>query len=124
MDTIFDLSLQRLKWLGVRQARVAENIANANTPNFKARDVAPFSEVMIALLQGRNSDTDSTVTSTGRPVVRTSLVSSSNQTFSGNSVNTEDELLKLSDNVKSYALATNVTRSYQRLILASVKGSA
>ena len=28
-----------------RQAVIAENIANADTPGFKARDLAPFSEV-------------------------------------------------------------------------------
>jgi flagellar basal-body rod protein FlgB len=33
-------------WLSVRQATIAENIANANTPGFGARDVEPFVSVI------------------------------------------------------------------------------
>ena len=39
---LFDLAFQRSQWLTVRQSVVAENIANANTPNYRARDVEPF----------------------------------------------------------------------------------
>ena len=39
---LFDLAFQRSQWLSVRQSVVAENIANANTPNYRARDVEPF----------------------------------------------------------------------------------
>lgn len=124
MDSIFDLSLERLRWLGVRQSRVAENIANSNTPNFKARDVVPFSEVMGSLMQLRNGETDATGAASSRPAIRSILLDGRAQTLSGNTVSTEDELLKLSDNVKSYTLATNVTRAYHRLVLGSLKGSA
>lgn len=37
---LFDLAFRRNEWLGAKQAAIAGNIANANTPGFKAqRDV-------------------------------------------------------------------------------------
>ena len=33
----------RLAWLGSRQTVLARNVANANTPGFKADDLEPFS---------------------------------------------------------------------------------
>ena len=43
---LFDLASQQARYLAVRQATIASNVANANTPDYKARDVVPFSEVM------------------------------------------------------------------------------
>ena len=43
---LFELADQRLKWLGARQQALAQNVANADTPGWKARDVAPFSTVL------------------------------------------------------------------------------
>ncbi|RYF10860.1 MAG: hypothetical protein EOO77_20625, partial [Oxalobacteraceae bacterium] len=39
---LFRLAEKRLNWVEQRQQVLAQNIANANTPNFKARDVSPF----------------------------------------------------------------------------------
>ena len=33
-------------WLSVRQATIAENIANANTPGFRSKDLEPFTTVI------------------------------------------------------------------------------
>jgi flagellar basal-body rod protein FlgB len=43
---LLDLAEQRLKWLGARQSVLAANVANADTPGWKARDLKPFSEVL------------------------------------------------------------------------------
>lgn len=45
---LLDLAEQRLKWLGARQGVLAANVANADTPGWKARDLTPFSEVLAA----------------------------------------------------------------------------
>jgi Flagella basal body rod protein len=39
---LFDLASQQARWLSARQIAVAENIGNANTPGYKAKDVPPF----------------------------------------------------------------------------------
>ncbi len=43
---LFDLASRQAEWLSVRQAAVSGNVANANTPAFKARDVEPFKDVL------------------------------------------------------------------------------
>lgn len=49
---LLDLAEQRLKYLGARQGVLATNVANADTPGWKARDLQPFT----AVLAGANSD--------------------------------------------------------------------
>src|SRR5579872_4545556 len=39
---IFDLAERRLDWVDRRQAVLAQNIANANTPQYQPHDVQPF----------------------------------------------------------------------------------
>ncbi|MBT3306672.1 MAG: flagellar basal body rod protein FlgB [Alphaproteobacteria bacterium] len=40
--TLFNMVKKRMAWLGQRQEVVAQNIANADTPGYKARDVKGF----------------------------------------------------------------------------------
>ena len=54
---LFSMAKRSLNWLARRQDVLAENIANANTPNYKARDVTPL-------------DFESTVKTTLTPEVR------------------------------------------------------
>ncbi len=44
--SLFDLADKRLQWLGTRQGVLARNVANADTPGWKAQDIRPFAEVM------------------------------------------------------------------------------
>jgi flagellar basal-body rod protein FlgB len=39
---LFDLAEKRLLWLDQRQQVLAQNIANADTPDYQARDLTPF----------------------------------------------------------------------------------
>jgi len=40
--TIFNAIKQRMQWTAMRQEVLAQNIANADTPKFHARDMKPF----------------------------------------------------------------------------------
>src|SRR5262249_21353878 len=40
---LFSLVAQRLGWLSERQRVLAENVANADTPGYRAHDLAPLS---------------------------------------------------------------------------------
>ena len=40
--TLFKLAASHNTWLSERQLTIAANVANADTPNFRAQDVAPF----------------------------------------------------------------------------------
>lgn len=43
---LFQLASARMQWLGERQKVVAANIANADTPDYRARDVTPFEDFL------------------------------------------------------------------------------
>ena len=45
---LFDLAARHTRWAAARQATIAGNIANANTPGYKALDIEPFAEVLDA----------------------------------------------------------------------------
>ena len=46
--TLFGVIKRRLAWLSQRQETIAQNIANADTPNYRARDLKPvkFKELL------------------------------------------------------------------------------
>ena len=43
---LFELASRHMTWLAERQALTAANIANADTPGYRARDVRPFSTAL------------------------------------------------------------------------------
>src|SRR3954465_8957785 len=43
---LLGLASQHMKWLSVRQVAVSQNLANVNTPGFRAMDVRPFHDVL------------------------------------------------------------------------------
>ena len=111
----------KMQWHQERQRVLAENVSNANTPNFKPTDLVEpkFDKVGSAVGGGFGS----------LPMLRTSAshisASAGAQTFNGdggrsgfltkpagNAVNLEDQMLKVSANQMDYAAATSLyTRS-------------
>ena len=43
---LFDLASRQAQWLAARQTTISGNVANANTPGYRARDVEPFADVL------------------------------------------------------------------------------
>jgi flagellar basal-body rod protein FlgB len=111
----------KMQWHQERQRVLAENISNANTPNFKPSDLVEpkFDKAGSAVAGGFGS----------LPMIRTSAAhigaTGGGQTFNGdggksgfltkpagNAVNLEDQMLKVSANQMDYAAATSLyTRS-------------
>jgi len=53
---LFALADKRLQWLGARQGVLAENVANADTPGWKSRDLKPFAAVLAQSALGQRLD--------------------------------------------------------------------
>ena len=49
---LFDLAEQRLAWTDQRQAVLAQNIANANTPGYKPHDLQSFAAALADVQRG------------------------------------------------------------------------
>ena len=126
MDQIylFGLSSRRAEWLANRQAVVAENIANVNTPGYKAKDVKGFSDVMESTqLAMANTNDVHMVGSAGRSVeVDEEAENSWDVVHSGNSVTIEQEMLKSGEVSAQYTLNASIAKAFHRFFLTSVKG--
>ena len=126
MDPInfFSLASQQNRWLSVRQSVIAQNVANVNTPGFKALDVEPFEAILDSTgiemrktrpnhlspsgLSGKEAETEEN----GKWQV----------VHSGNSVALEEQMLKAGEVAGAYARNTSVFKTFHRMLLASTRG--
>jgi flagellar basal-body rod protein FlgB len=121
---IFDVTAQQGRWLAVKQATIATNVSNANTPGYKAQEVRAFDEVLdrtrLTLASTHAGHLD-----TGGADVRSAVTKAADPwevSHSGNSVSLEQEMLKASEVNRSYALNTSIVKAFHRMYLASAKG--
>ncbi len=120
---VFDWAFRQNDWLSQRQAVIAGNIANANTPGFKAKDVADFE---MALKQSAAAPLTATSASHILPADAPKAflekrVDGAEVLHSGNSVNIEAEFLKAGDVMRSYSMNTQVVKSFNRMLLLAAK---
>lgn len=103
---LFDLAARQADWLSVRQAAVANNIANANVPSYQAQDVSPFESQMkvaqvrleathpahVGVPKGQGATQESaekaTMETVGGPVVLETELARSNEVRVGMELNT------------------------------------
>jgi flagellar basal-body rod protein FlgB len=120
---LLDLASQQQRWLTVRQAVVAQNIANANTPGYKAMDVGGFQD----LFDGAQFQLASTNPAHLGidPLDPGSAATKEDQPWevshSGNSVSLEQEMLKAGQVNRDYSLNTSVVKTFNQMLAASVK---
>lgn len=123
-NDIFTLAGQSARWVSARQTVLAENIANANTPNYRARDVKAFSATLdqtgMAMARTNAAHMNLAIGAAGDDTAIVEDVIGST-THSGNSVSIENELVKLGEGKRDMALGTAVVKSFQRLYLAGLK---
>lgn len=126
MDQIylFSLASRRAEWLGNRQAIVAENIANVNTPGYKGKDIKGFSDAMEATqLAMAGTSPLHLAAAGGRDVaVEETAEDAWDVTHSGNSVSLEQEMLKSGEVARDYSLNASITKAFHRFFLTSLKG--
>ncbi|QAY96188.1 flagellar basal body rod protein FlgB [Methylovirgula ligni] len=121
---LFDLASTQQNWLATRQAVVAQNIANANTPGYVAKEVAPFKNVY------DQTQLDLVSTSPGHMALdplnaddATKDASPWEVVPSGNSVSMEREMLKANEVSREYSMNTAIVKAFAQMYTVSVKGS-
>src|SRR5882672_780237 len=100
---LFSLLTNRMSWLSSRQSVLSENVANAATPNYVARDLKPMDFAKV--LAGENSGTALATTNVRHIALRGAEATPFDQedalgdggTPTGNIVSLEQEMIKLSD---------------------------
>ena len=120
---LFDLASRHAQWASVRQVTISGNIANANTPGYRALDVEPFTAVLdktaLAMAQTRPGHLD--VTGTGVEPGKVAKQDSWDITHSGNSVSLDQELIKAGEVNRAYSLNTSIVRSFHKMLLSVVR---
>jgi len=114
----------RLHFLSARTNVLAENIANADTPGYVARDVsAPdFSKLAHAeTLKTTNARHIQTASSQSAP--RPHPAPDGEASLNGNEVSVETQMMKLSETRMNYQLAATVYRKGLDLIRLAARGS-
>ncbi|MBY0256445.1 flagellar basal body rod protein FlgB [Methylobacterium sp.] len=123
---LFDLASQQARYLAVRQATIASNVANANTPDYKARDVVPFSEVMARTTAMGMSMTESAHVTSGEGRIPTKPITALqawDALSTSSSVSLEQEMLKAGEVSRQHNLNMGITKVFDRMLKAAVRGS-
>ncbi len=118
---IFGMMTERMSWLSQRQRVISQNIANADTPEYRARDIADlkFKDSMARNAMKVNltvSDPQHVTLPEDRARFSEGKSGSVYETsISENSVVLEEQMMKLSQNAGDYTLATSLYRKYTAL---------
>lgn len=125
MDTVnlFALASQQSRWLAVRQAAVAGNVANVNTPGYGTADIEPFERVLdksaVRLASTSPAHLFGNVSAEGFKVTQEDTGNALMP--SKNTVVLEDELLKAGEIRRGFELNTAIVRAFHRMTLMSMK---
>src|SRR5271166_2384228 len=120
---LFQVASQKSEWLSARQTAVANNVANANTPGYRALDVQPFSAVLDAspIAMAATDPGQLGADALARDAFRQVETDPTEETLSGNTVNLEQEMIKLGDVTRDFTMTANIRRAFHQLMLSALK---
>jgi flagellar basal-body rod protein FlgB len=109
---LFDLAEQRLAWSERRTEVLAQNIANADTPRWRPRDLKPFAAALLqpGVALAQTSPLHLAPPGGGDPAV--TQAPRGEQAPDGNAVSVEAELVKLAETDTGHALVTDLYKKY------------
>lgn len=105
---------ERMSWLNVRQAVLAQNVANADVAGYQAHDLKPldFEQVLQNSVQPNSvslATTDSRhIAPEDQPSFADALTADTEATGGGSTVSPEQEMMKVSETQAQYQAAINL----------------
>jgi len=125
--TLFGMMKARLGWLARRQEILAQNVANADTPNYKPKDIKPLN--FKRFLRGQTARMPLTITSpmhnagTRRASSPFGIQENTNPyetSPDGNAVVLEEQMAKIGDTQLQHALTTELYRKHMSMIKIAI----
>jgi len=123
---VFEMSSAMAQHAAARHSVVAQNIANADTPGYRAQDITPFSQTLQS--QGMNSSDfallrtrDGHFTSQSKPAQHspnTQRVPS--ESLNGNSVSLEMEMVKSIESQRQHNRAVSIYKNAMTVLRTSL----
>ncbi len=127
--SVFKRLNARMRWLTARQAVLAQNVANVDTPGYMAREIkAPSFGRALALMKPAETSAPSTaghvrlaskMAAEGTSVVRENV----DVSLSGNSVDLEQELKKSADAAMDYQTMSHLYRKHMEMLRMAVQSN-
>jgi flagellar basal-body rod protein FlgB len=116
---IFALAERKLSWIDTRQQQLSQNIANADTPGYKPRDVEPFSSVLsqFDITPARTSPLHLVAISEHLPGTTKTVGETAPD---GNAVSLETEMTKVAQDDTSQQLVNNLWKSYMGMFMTAL----
>ena len=116
---LFDLAEARMAWVDRRQQVLAQNIANADTPGYKPRDVTPFaSQLESVLALTRPDPADLAGPEDSAASLKKSLTPQ--VAVDGNAVSVTDQLAKVADTSSTQELVQNIYKKYMGFFMTAL----
>jgi len=121
---VFRIGHDRARWLAARVAVVASNVANADTPGYRAKDISPFGSVLneariemqrsqaLHLAPGQDIETRFGVAPREGGIEK----------HSGNTVSLETEMAVLGETKGQQSAVTAILGAFHRMLLSSSRG--
>ena len=102
---------------------IANNVANANTPGFRARALQPFSEVLdhTQLSLAATSPAHLGLSPADAQAAATTEDQPWEVSESGNSVSLEQEMIKAGDVNRTFSLNARLVKAFHGMLIASVR---
>ena len=134
--SLFSMLTRRMEWLGERQRVLAENVANADTPGYRPRDLkAQDFGTELARVRGAEASVTMARTQTGhmstasfdtKPTERavSRREPGSETTPVGNAVVLEEEMIKLAQVQMEHETVAGLYRKYSGMIRAAIGSTA
>lgn len=124
--SLFSLLGKRMAFLGRRQEILSQNIANANTPGYRAKDIRE--DGFKSMLAGHAPSltlkaTDAAHIGMPPPAVPTAEVVESPDTPAGpdgNTVELQDEMVKVGETAAQYQMVTSLYRKQLNMIRIAI----
>jgi flagellar basal-body rod protein FlgB len=118
---LFDAIAKRLSWLGERQSVLAQNVANADTPGYVAKDMKQPDFAKLVAGAGTHLPMLRTDAKHILPVSATGQFEETAEPVTesapnGNTVQLEDQMMKISSNASDHALTTSIYKKQLALL--------
>ena len=128
---VFSALTDKMRWHQARQGLLAENVANAETPGYRGRDLAQYD-----LADRASGFSSASITTLATQPMHFSVSSSEGGAFGaqrmanfeitpeGNGVSLEDEMMKVTTNMMDYQAATTVYQKSIKILKTALGRSA
>ncbi len=115
---LFGLLDRRIAWLDARQGVLSQNVANADTPGYAARDLPSFARALSGASLAPAVTSDRHISPTAGGTAARKLASE--KAPDGNGVRLDEQLTRIADTDTAHELATTLYRKYLGLFRTAI----